>query len=240
MHAQGVFECTCLDDKHSEKKLITAVVSIGLAAVGLVWLKLTLGEHIWRAAPGVAWRAAVGVGVGITSVVPSVWLAFVGSNWMLTIHAISALKDGFFVQRSEQRALFVEQLHWPLAAYMAPLLSVPLVTLHCAAFRFLKWWPRVMASVAGLVAACGILYLQHLSEEQHKLEQLLDTMTRGQNAPRYKTRALRALGRLCNGAKVVFLAVVMAVGADEQIREKLRDTRGENPDQSRVSRASII
>ena len=216
MHAQGVFECTCLDDKHSEKKLITAVVIIGLAAVGLAWLKLTLaeasakvpqvGQHIWRAAPGVAWRAAVGVGVGITSVVPSVWLAFVGSNWMLTIHAISALKDGFFVQRSEQRALFVEQLHWPLAAYMAPLLSAPLVTLHCAAFRFLEWWPRVMASVAGLVAACGILYLQHLSEEQHKLEQLLDTMTRGQNAPRYKTRALRALGRLCNGATSMALA----------------------------------
>ena len=177
MHAQGVFECTCLDDKLSEKKLITAVVIIGLAAVGLVWLKLTLGEHIWRAAPGVAWRAAVGVGVGITSVVPSVWLAFVGSNWMLTIHAISALKDGFFVQRSEERALFAQQLHWPAALYMAPLLSAPLVTLHCAAFRFLKWWPRVMASVDGLVAACGVLHLQHLSEEQHKLEQLLDTMT---------------------------------------------------------------
>ena len=206
MHAQGVFECTCLDDKHSEK-LITAVVIIGLAAVGLVWLKLTLGEHIWRAAPGVAWRAAVGVGVGITSVVPSVWLAFVGSNWMLTIHAISALKDGFFVQRSKQRALFVEQLHWPLAAYMAPLLSVPLVTLHCAAFRFLKWWPRVMASVAGLVAACGVLHLQHLSEEQHKLEQLLDTMTKSKNARRPKTRALTwALGRLCNEAISMALA----------------------------------
>ena len=88
MHAQGVFECTCLDDKHSEK-LITAVVIIGLAAVGLVWLKLTLGEHIWRAAPGVAWRAAVGVGVGITSVVPSVWLAFVGSKWILSGLAFS-------------------------------------------------------------------------------------------------------------------------------------------------------
>ena len=147
---------------------------------------------------------------------------------MLTIHAISALKDGFFVQRSEQRALFVEQLHWPLAAYMAPLLSVPLVTLHCAAFRFLKWWPRVMASVGGLVAACGVLHLQHLSEEQHKLEQLLDTMTRGQNAPRYKTRALRALGRLCNEAISMALAFSFwhAVGADEQIRERNSETHG--------------
>ena len=208
MHAQGVIECTCLDDKHSEKKLITAVVITGLALVGLAWLKLTLGEHIWRAAPGVAWRAAVGVGVGITSVVPSVWLAFVGSNWMLTIHAISALKDGFFVQRSEERALFAQQLHWPAALYMAPLLSAPLVTLHCAAFRFLKWWPRAMASVDGLVAACGALHLQHLSEEQHKLEQLLDTMT-AETANYYKTRArlTRALGHLCNEAKWMAVAI---------------------------------
>ena len=139
--------------------------------------------------------------MGITSVVPSVWLAFVGSKWMLAIHAISALKDGFFVQRSEERALFAQQLHWPAALYMAPLLSAPLVTLHCAAFRFLKWWPRAMASVDGLVAACGVLHLQHLSEEQHKLEQLLDTMT-AETANYYKTRArlTRALGRLWRDA----------------------------------------
>ena len=60
----------------------------------------------------------------------------------------------------------------------------------------------------------------------------------------YKTRALRALGRLCNGAismaLAFFLAVVMAVGADEQIREKLRDTRGEKIQIRAVSRVSIV
>ena len=58
---------------------------------------------------------------------------------------------------------------------MAPFLSAPLVALQCAAFRFLEWWPRAMASVGGLAVACGISYVQHLSEEQHKLEQLLET-----------------------------------------------------------------
>lgn len=91
------------------------------------------------------------------------------------IYSISSLQDGFFTTRSAARAACVKELWFPLAAYMALFLSAPLVALQCAAFRFLEWWPRAMASVGGLAVACGISYVQHLSEEQHKLEQLLET-----------------------------------------------------------------
>ena len=182
---QGVFECQCLDGKPNEKKLYLAAT--GLAAVGLACLTLRDADarakaqqqiyHIWRrgAARSMAWRAAVAAGVGITSVIPSVYLALKSSPWILMIYSISSLQDGFFTTRSAARAACVKELWFPLAAYMAPLLSAPLVALQCAAFRFLEWWPRAMASVGGLAVACGISYVQHLSEEQHKLEQLLET-----------------------------------------------------------------
>ena len=123
-----------------------------------------------------AWRAAVTIGVGITSVVPSVYLAFMVSTFGLSIWLISSLQDGFFTDRSAARAAFHKELWFPLTAYMAALLSAPLVALQCAAFRLLKWWPRAMASVGGLTAACCFLYVQRLSEEQHKLEQLLESI----------------------------------------------------------------
>ena len=187
-----MFECQCLDVTPYAKKLRTGVwvAAPGLAAVGSACLTLLRDAearakaqqqvyYIWRAAPGaarsIASRAAVAIGVGFTSVIPSVYLAFVGSPLILSIYLISSLQDGFFTDRSAARAAYVKELWFPLAAYMALLLSAPLVALQCVAFRFLKWWPRAMASLgAGLTAACCVLYVQHLSE-QHKLEQLLET-----------------------------------------------------------------
>ena len=192
LHArQGVFECQCLDVKPYEKKLyVAAATGLAVAAVGLACRTLGDAEarakaqqqvhHVWRAAPGaarsMAWRAAVTIGVGITSVVPSVYLACMVSTLGLSIWLISSLQDGFFTDRSAARAAFNKELWFPLTAYMAALLSAPLVALQCAAFRLLKWWPRAMASVGGLTAACCFLYVQRLSEEQHKLEQLLESI----------------------------------------------------------------
>eukprot|EP00966_Prymnesium_polylepis_P137421 3175286-Prymnesium_polylepis.1 len=159
------------------KAAVGAAAATGLAA----WKVAPIRIGRWRQASSFAktagWQAAVASGVAVTSVVPSAWLAVQGAVVFSAAYVTTNLADGFFKgDQSKLRESSFQALWPPLAAYMAVVLSAPLMSMHIIAFRLLPWWPKAMAGASGLMAALGALYVRHILEERRNLEAALETM----------------------------------------------------------------